>query len=348
MSNTTANVVNTFSGTNFVVDVTVLNLSVDTNVKDFVVLNLTDPLVPTTLANSLFVKQTPTSIQYTGPALTSQILSFRRRTPLDPYNLASNRSIISSFDYNEELNRISRRAYELELNGVGSVGNVTGTIIDAAYSALWNGDTINAPSRNAVFDKLTTMDTATSSAQADIATLFSSKANIASPTFSGTPAAPTAAKGTNTTQLATAGFVQQRAHPLVIATATGAQSFAHTTPTAVQLTTESLDSNAVWNTSTGQFTAPYDGVYSLSAFAEFSANTGIIILGYDINAGTVVRFGRNDAAADSLASVSASTLVVLTAGQNLRFNVQQNSFSATARTLSNNSRFAIHYLGRTS
>lgn len=35
------------------------------------------------------------------------------------------------------------------------------------------------------------------------------KANLASPTFTGTPAAPTAAAGTNTTQLATTAFVQQ-------------------------------------------------------------------------------------------------------------------------------------------
>ncbi|MBO7712619.1 MAG: hypothetical protein J6S85_03900 [Methanobrevibacter sp.] len=37
---------------------------------------------------------------------------------------------------------------------------------------------------------------------------YALKANIASPTFTGTPAAPTAATGTNTTQLATTAFVQ--------------------------------------------------------------------------------------------------------------------------------------------
>ena len=42
------------------------------------------------------------------------------------------------------------------------------------------------------------------STQADVST----KANIASPTFTGTPAAPTASAGTNTTQLATTAFVQ--------------------------------------------------------------------------------------------------------------------------------------------
>jgi hypothetical protein len=40
-----------------------------------------------------------------------------------------------------------------------------------------------------------------------IASAISSKADTASPTFTGTPAAPTAASGANTTQLATTAFV---------------------------------------------------------------------------------------------------------------------------------------------
>jgi hypothetical protein len=41
----------------------------------------------------------------------------------------------------------------------------------------------------------------------DLATALALKANLASPTFTGTPAAPTAAPGTNTTQLANTAFV---------------------------------------------------------------------------------------------------------------------------------------------
>lgn len=41
-----------------------------------------------------------------------------------------------------------------------------------------------------------------------IATAISTKADIASPTFTGTPLAPTATSGTNTTQIATTAFVQ--------------------------------------------------------------------------------------------------------------------------------------------
>jgi hypothetical protein len=45
-------------------------------------------------------------------------------------------------------------------------------------------------------------------AAADLNDTFGAKANLASPTFTGTPAAPTAAAGTNTTQIATTAFVQ--------------------------------------------------------------------------------------------------------------------------------------------
>lgn len=43
---------------------------------------------------------------------------------------------------------------------------------------------------------------------ADIKTKLAAKAPLASPALTGTPTAPTAAPGTNTTQLATTAFVQ--------------------------------------------------------------------------------------------------------------------------------------------
>ena len=56
--------------------------------------------------------------------------------------------------------------------------------------AINDGTTAVAPSQNAVFDGLAL------------------KAPLANPAFTGTPAAPTAASGTNTTQIATTAFVQ--------------------------------------------------------------------------------------------------------------------------------------------
>ena len=61
--------------------------------------------------------------------------------------------------------------------------------------AINDGTTTVAPSQNAVYDALAV------------------KAPIASPTFTGTPAAPTATQGTNTTQVATTAFVQAASGP---------------------------------------------------------------------------------------------------------------------------------------
>lgn len=49
---------------------------------------------------------------------------------------------------------------------------------------------------------------------AAVASAISSKADINSPTFTGTPLAPTASAGTNTTQIATTAFVQNVAGAL--------------------------------------------------------------------------------------------------------------------------------------
>lgn len=60
----------------------------------------------------------------------------------------------------------------------------------------------------------TTVDTTMSSTSTNpvqnkvVQTALNAKANLASPTFTGTPSAPTAASGTNTTQIATTAFVK--------------------------------------------------------------------------------------------------------------------------------------------
>lgn len=54
----------------------------------------------------------------------------------------------------------------------------------------------------------------------DLNDTFGAKAPLASPTFTGTPAGPTAASGTNTTQLATTAFVQSASGLVRIATQT--------------------------------------------------------------------------------------------------------------------------------
>lgn len=75
--------------------------------------------------------------------------------------------------------------------GTGTSGN------DTAYGISWNGST-DAPSRNAVYDKIETLATL-----AQLATY----APLASPGLTGNPTAPTQTTGNRSTRLATTDFV---------------------------------------------------------------------------------------------------------------------------------------------
>lgn len=81
--------------------------------------------------------------------------------------------------------------------GVTSVYTRTGAVVAA------NGDYTATQVTNTPAGGI-----AATTVQAAINELDNEKANIASPTFTGTPAAPTASAGTNTTQIATTAFVE--------------------------------------------------------------------------------------------------------------------------------------------
>src|SRR6185369_11293572 len=74
-------------------------------------------------------------------------------------------------------------------------------------SGIKASDLIAGPA-SAVTDNIATFNGTTGKLAKDSGVAVSSLAPKASPTFTGTPAAPTAAPGTNTTQIATTGFVK--------------------------------------------------------------------------------------------------------------------------------------------
>ena len=79
----------------------------------------------------------------------------------------------------------------------GTYSNLNSSVTD-----IQEGEICYATDQNKLYVK---EGSSLESTQADV----SAKANIASPTFTGTPAGPTASTSTNTTQLATTAFVQQ-------------------------------------------------------------------------------------------------------------------------------------------
>lgn len=105
-------------------------------------------------------------------------------------------------------------------------------------TTITNGVTTSAPNQNAVFDALAL------------------KANLASPTLTGTPAAPTAAVATNTTQIATTAYVKSQAAtvapsaPAAVAAVGTATVFArqdHVHPSRISLTAPASPVNGdIW------------------------------------------------------------------------------------------------------
>ena len=130
----------------------------------------------------------------------------------------------------------------------------------------------------------------------NIATAVSTKADTASPTFTGTPAAPTAANGTSTTQLATTAFAT---------TAVTNERTATATLTNKTLTSPTINSGTI---NTANLNTPVVTNYTETV----SSSTGNTTL--DLNNGTVFKVttdGNNTVTLPS--SVAGKSFIVIVA-----------------------------------
>ena len=114
---------------------------------------------------------------------------------------------LSTNDYtNAEKTKLSEIDAGAEVNVIETV-KVNGTALEVTDKAV-NVSVPVASSSSPVMDGTAAVGTSSNYARADhVHPKDTSKANLASPTFTGTPKAPTAAAGTNTTQIATTQFV---------------------------------------------------------------------------------------------------------------------------------------------
>lgn len=92
-------------------------------------------------------------------------------------------------------------------SGTSSVDNIP---VKGLGSAAFQNSDAFAPAEQGTQNTadITSLKSRVTTAETDISTLKSQKANIASPAFTGTPTAPTASTATNNTQIATTAFVQ--------------------------------------------------------------------------------------------------------------------------------------------
>ena len=191
------------SGTGFTVDVTDANLSPDLNVKDFLVF-VNDVLN----TNGNWQKTSRVQLTYVGTSLTNANILIRRNTIVTQFQQVEHLQSLSSTLWNTLVGSLIRLAEEYQIYGVGpeaiSGGGVT--LLNTPYSSSWDDDVVNGATRNALYD------------------IIETKADLASPVFTGTPTVPDQAPGQNNQTIANTAYVDATFAPLASPVLTGAPS----------------------------------------------------------------------------------------------------------------------------
>jgi hypothetical protein len=185
MSIETSAVQASVTGTSFSVNVTAANLSEDLLEKDFKVLDRTNEVV---LDNIYWSKASVNSLAYSGPALDIDV-EIRRDTPIERYQVVAFSNRFDPTVYNTEVDNILRALYEFNLFTAEQVNAFSVEPLDLAYSSEWASDNVRSRVASRLYEKIETL------------------APIDSPTFTGTPSAPSPTLDNNSTRLATTQFV---------------------------------------------------------------------------------------------------------------------------------------------
>lgn len=152
---TTAAVSVTRSGTSFTIDVTAANLSEDLNAKDFLVLDQTNEI---TLSNVNFTKTSQTVLTYSGSDIGTDIsLEVRRNTPVERFQIQQFANKFDSSVYNEEVDRILGRIFEITLFGAGATEFFIPTPQNQAYGATWATDLVRGRTANVLYAEMELM-----------------------------------------------------------------------------------------------------------------------------------------------------------------------------------------------
>jgi len=148
--------INNKSGSSFTIDVTELYLSNNLSERDFYVLHNGEN------KTNLYTKTSQTTITYNGPNVAAgTVIQTARQTIVQPADVTF-LSVSTAHDLTLALTKLKNAAEDIEAHTnfvltqleAGGIGILPFSVRDEAYGSSWDGDTIAAPSRNSVFQRL--------------------------------------------------------------------------------------------------------------------------------------------------------------------------------------------------
>ena len=174
----------------------------------------------TTLTTAIAAVQTDVDANETASDNAEAALSTRLDTlEADPTTATALAAVQADVDANETASDNAEAALSTRIDTL-EADPTTATALAAVQADVNQNETDSDSAEAALSARIDTLEadpttaTALAAVQSDVDqnesdadTAIALKANIASPTFTGTPAAPTASAGTNTTQLATTAYV---------------------------------------------------------------------------------------------------------------------------------------------
>lgn len=142
------------------IDVTVADLLADVTVADYAIFYNGTEQGDVERAN--WTKTSSVLLTYSGSSLDmDDVVLIRRDTPNVVVQEVTPQTTILSSLWNAEFDRVIRWREEKDIFGLNTTTN---DVSDEAYGSGWNGVTNQAPSKNAVYDYIETLDAATEAA----------------------------------------------------------------------------------------------------------------------------------------------------------------------------------------
>lgn len=139
------------------VDVTACSLDSDLSVKDLDIYY--DGVQQGTTEMGNWVKTSQTILTYSGSNVDlGTIVIIHRKTTTTQYRTVAPNEVIRSAEWNAEMQKNVRWKEEVEAFGVVP-NTISATVSDTAYGASWDGITVDAPSKNSVYDKMEIVNT---------------------------------------------------------------------------------------------------------------------------------------------------------------------------------------------